>query len=185
MYYMLRCLAPMDRNRAALRNIPHFEGVSWISGVRIDVELPDPIALELKADEGDAMVPMFQRGVLIMTNDMIAALHEAGVDNLDCYNAVIRDQKTGAVHSNYKAVNIVGVIACADLSASEHVSHGTPVVDVDFDRLVIDKTKTYGALMFRLAECVTGIVVHEKVKQCLEDSGIKYLDFTSPEEWVG
>ena len=97
----------------------------------------------------------------------------------------IRDPKTGTVYSSYKAVTLVGLIACADLGASEHVSYGTPVVDVDFDSLVIDETRTYGALVFRLAECVTGIVVHEKVKQCLEDRGIKYLDFLLPAEWVG
>lgn len=185
MYYMLGCFGPLDRDRASLENIPKFEGVSWLSGARTEAALPDPIEVDLDTDEGDAMVPMFQVGILMMSDEMIAAIREAGVDNLDCYNAVIRDPNAGIVYSNYKAVNIVGVIACADLGASEHVPYGTPVIDVDFDSLVIDETKTYGALMFRLAECITGIVVHDKVKQCLEDRGIKYLDFTPPEEWVG
>ena len=185
MYYMLACLGPIDRERAVLRNVPMFKDVSWMRGMRIKTEIPDPIEIEVDTRVGDAMMPMFDEGMLIMSDEMIAALHKAGVDNLDCYNTVISDPETGKVYSDYKAVNIIGVIACADIKASECESFGEPLIDMDFDSLVIDETKTHGALMFRLAECITGIVVHEKVKQCLEDCGIQYLDFILPEEWVG
>jgi len=185
MYYMLDCFGPLDRDRASIANVPDFEGVSWIMGRRITAVLPDPIEVDLDTDEGDAMVPMFDLDVLMFTDDMIAALHSAGVDNLDLYNAVIHDRDNGKDYHNYKAVNIIGVIASADLDASDHVAHGTPVIDVDFDSLVIDESKTGGALMFRLAECVTGIVIHEKVKEALEAAGIPYLDYIPPEEFVG
>lgn len=188
MYYMLGCFGPLtddDAEPATLKNVPKFEGVSWIMGRRFTAVLPDPIEVDLDTDEGNVLVPMFEMGLLLLSDDMIAALRTAGVDNLDLYNAVIHDRDTGKDHHNYKAVNIIGAIACADLDASDHVAHGAPVIDVDFDSLVIDESKTQGALMFRLAECVTGIVIHEKVKEALEAAGIPYLYFLLPEEFVG
>jgi len=51
--------------------------------------------------------------------------------------------------------------------------------------LVIDEAKTRGALLFRLAESVNGIVVHETIKNAIEATGIDTLTFMPPEEWVG
>ncbi|HET9985775.1 MAG TPA: hypothetical protein VFQ38_19410 [Longimicrobiales bacterium] len=185
MYYMLSCFGPMDRDRATIGEVPEIEGVSWMTGQRIAVPLRTPIEVDLDTSEGDALVPMFNSGILLLREDMVAALREAGVDNLDVYDAIIHDRDTGVDHRNYKAVNIVGAVACADLGASQHVAHGEPVIDVDFDGLVIDESKTGGALMFRLAESINGIIVHESVKDHLERAGIPYLDFIEPSEWVG
>ena len=38
--------------------------------------------------------------------------------------------------------------------------------------------------MFRLAESVMGIVVHESVKQAIEAAGIDTLTFVDPAEWI-
>jgi hypothetical protein len=159
--------------------------VSWISGARIAAPVPTPIHVDLYTDEGDAMVPMFEMGVLMFRDDMIAALEAAGVDNLDLYDAVIHDREGGREYRDYKVVNIVGAVSCADLGASKHVAHGEPIVDVDFDSLVIDEDKAGNLLMFRLAECITGIVIHEKVKLALETAGIPDLYYLPPDQWVG
>lgn len=182
---MLGCFGPLDRDRASLGNVPDFEDVSWIRGERIDAELPVPIEIDLDTEEGDVLVPMFDEGILLMSLPMIAALHEAGVDNLQLFDVVIHDRGSGRDYMDFKAVNIVGTIACADLEGSDYESFGEPIIDVDFDSLAIDPSRTGGALMFRLAECLTGIVVHERVKQQLEQNGIEYLYFLPPREWVG
>jgi hypothetical protein len=185
MYYMLGCFGPLDRDRAMLGNVPEIEGLSWITGRRIDVPVPTPFEVDLDTSEGDALVPMFEMGVLMLTQEMIAALEGAGVDNLDTYDAIIHDRAQGIQHTGYKAVNIIGVVACADLGASRYEAFGRPVIDVDFDSLVIDEKRIRGPLMFRLAECVTGIVIHERVKQRLEQAGVPYLYYLTPQEWVG
>ena len=51
--------------------------------------------------------------------------------------------------------------------------------------LVIDESRTHGELMFRLAESVTGVVVHEKVKSHLEEAGFDDLTSVDPAEWIG
>ncbi len=53
---------------------------------------------------------------------------------------------------------------------------------MDFDSVVLDEPAISDALIFRLAESVNAIIVHEKVKQHLEASGINTLTFLKPEE---
>jgi hypothetical protein len=185
-YYVLGCFGPADADRAAVGDILNTD-VDWQTGARLEDPPPVPVQVELNPDFlPGLMMPMFDSGILLFSHEMLAALGEAGVDNLDVYDAVLTDPTTGEKHTNYKAVNIVGAIAAADLGKSEWAApSGTPIIDTDFDSLAIDDTKTGGALMFRLAECVTAIVVHEKVRAQLEQSGIPYLDFTDPQDFVG
>lgn len=182
---MLGCFGPLDADRASLADVPEFDDVSWIRGERIVAPLPKPIDLDLDTSEGSVMVPMFDEGILVMSDAMIEALQQAGADNLQLFDVVLHDRQGGKDYPEYKAVNIVGAIACADLDASEFEAFGEPVIDVDFDSLSIDASRTGGALLFRLAECVTGIVVHDAVKRQLERNGIQYLYFLPPREWVG
>lgn len=59
------------------------------------------------------------------------------------------------------------------------------MIDADIERLVIDPTRVSGSLMFRLAESVSGIVVHESIRDGLLAAGFHTLSFLRPEEWVG
>ena len=186
MYYVLGCFGPEDADRAAVGEILNAEDVDWQTGVRFAQPPPSPIQLELNPDFPGVMVPMFDSGILLFSDVMLEALKESGVDNLEIYDAVLIDTTNGQQYTNYKAVNIIGAVAAADLEKSEwNAPSGSPIIDTDFDSLVIDDKKTGGALMFRLAECVTAIVVHQKVRGQLERSGIPYLDFTDPQDWVG
>jgi len=182
---MLGCFGPDDDDATEIHNVPRPPGVSWNSGARITAPVPQPMQVELDPENPGVLLPMYHKGVLIFSDDLITALRDAGVDNLDVYELILSDPFTGAKHRNYKVVNIVGLISAADLGRSKHTAWGTPLIDVDFDSLVIDPAKARGALMFRLAENLAGIVVHAKVKNHLERLGIPFLDFYLPEEWVG
>lgn len=182
-FYMLECYGPDDVERAGIATV-HLSGVNWMLGSRFEDPPPTPIRIVLDADNG-IMMPMFNRGILLFSDEMIDALREAGVDNLDCYDAELFNPLTKTVFTSYKAVNIIGVVAAADLAKSEFTAHGTPLVDVDFDSLAIDADRATDLLMFRLAESVSGIVVHESVKAHIEQRGIKYLDWIEPGSWIG
>jgi len=184
-YYLLGCFGPEEEDRAGIGNILN-TNVNWQTGSRFQDPPPVPIRVELNPNFPGIMVPMFDSGILLLEDRMVSALSTAGVDNLDLYDAVIRDPMTGRSFDNYKAVNIVGAVACVDLAKSTYAApSGTPIIDADFDEVEIDETKTNGLLMFRLAEAVNGIVVHKKVRFELERSGIQYLDFTDPKDWMG
>ena len=67
--------------------------------------------------------------------------------------------------------------------AVHHPAHFAAVHDGD--SLVIDDRKAHGALMFRLAENVSGIVVHESVRVAVHEAGIEHLDFVPTRQWFG
>lgn len=184
-YYMLGCYGPEEEEPTEIYKVPRIPGVSWMSGARIAQSIAEPIHLYLDPQHPGVMLPMYYKGVLVFSDEMVQAILAAGVDNLELFAATLHDPFLSRELAGYKVVNIVGTIAAADLSRSRHTSHGTSLYDVDFDSLEIDEAKANGALMFRLAENVTGIVVHERVKKSLLDAALPYLDFTAPQEWLG
>jgi hypothetical protein len=105
------------------------------------------------------------------------------VHNLQVYDAVIREPDGSREYTNYKAVNVVGLIAAADMARSKATVHpGGPVYDVEFDELVIDAGKARGALLFRLAEATGSLWVHDRLRQHLLAAGFDELTFIPPGE---
>jgi hypothetical protein len=51
-----------------------------------------------------------------------------------------------------------------------------------FDSLAIDSEKTKGALMFRLAENIVEIIVHEQVVKAVQAAGIPLVEFYKTED---
>jgi hypothetical protein len=182
---MLGCFGPEDEDRAGIGEILSTD-LNWQTGTRFEEPPSEPVLVMLNPDFPGVMVPMFDSGILLIENRMLNAVHDAGVDNLETYSAVITDPATGRTFDSYFAVNIVGAVAVADLAASEYEApSGSPLIDADFDSLVIDEGRAGGLLMFRLAESVNGIVIHERVRIALERQNIPHLDFTEPAEWIG
>ena len=59
-------------------------------------------------------------------------------------------------------------------------------IDRDFRKLVIDNERVRSTLlMFRLAESVNAIVVHESVRKAIELAKIEGMVFYEPGEWSG
>lgn len=186
MYFILECYGPDEEDRASLGKWPHFEGVNWNLGRFIDRPIPTPIVVELDPECPGIMMPMFYSGLLLFNDEMIGALQKSGVNNFQVFDAIIKDTVNNTEYNNYKVINIIGVVAAADLDKSDYEAHdGAALIDTDFDSLVIDESKAKGQYMFRLAEAVSAIVIHENVKKSLESNGIQFLDFIPPEEWIG
>lgn len=184
-YFMLHCFGPADQERSSIHRIPQFENVSWNRGARIQGHVPVPVHIYLDPEAPGMLMPMYHKGVLLMCDALISALEGAGVANLELFDAILVDEANQREYTNYKLVNIVGAISAADLEQSIHTTHGAPLFDVDFDSLVIDDRKAHGALMFRLAENVSGIVVHESVRVAVHKAGIEHLDFVPTRQWFG
>jgi hypothetical protein len=207
MYYVMRPRTTPLKVPAALDVCPEVDGVeSWLSGQAVTVPVPQPLRFDIdrgeprvlpedpaeaaeippEPEEPGELLEMYQLEMLLLTGRVVTALREAGVDNLQVFDAVIRDPVTGREWTNYKVVNIVGVIACANLEESAFAPlRGRPMIDMDFIRLAIDEERAGGQLFFRLGECVTIILVHEKVKNHLVQKGINTLSFVSADGFTG
>ena len=188
-YYIFSCYPDEDSAKLTERpDLPPFYD-NWMTGARIDIEIPQP--LEYKIDEEDEGVfrPYFMGAVPLMSNDLIKVLTECGVNNLDTYEAIILMNRTGEIIQNYKAVNIIGLVKAADMTQSEYetsVLDDNPLIDVWFDKLILNESviQSLGFLFFRMAEKVSVILVHKRIKERLEKH-FPQLRFTHPAEFAG
>lgn len=145
------------------------EKVSFLRGEKIAVPLTTPLRFKMDPEWGADPMIMMGSEILLMRDDLVKELRDAGADNIDTYDAIIANPYTGEDMENYKAANIIGLVAAADLSKSKYRAFSTPPqIDAIFTDVKIDESKAMGFLLFRMAESVSEIVVHEKVKKALE-----------------
>lgn len=189
MYHMLMCQSPDGVEMAGLDYTPDDVGDGrlrlWKLGRRFATPPPQPIQVFIDVGESGPLKEFYDTTIALMSRRLAAALAAAGIANIDYYDAVVQDLETGRIHTSHVAFNIVGTVAAADLSRSRFQAPDGPLISVDFDGLAIDPAKAGGALLFRLAECVSGVVVHDQVKAAIEAAGIDTLTFLPPGEWVG
>jgi len=168
-YYVLECDRVMDDEGGYLEvddSIdvyldPEMELDDWTSGIRLDVKVDRPFVLSARAVRGYTGPPadLYDFRVTLMSERMLLALREVGVDNLDVYPAQVVEEGTGRSWTLF-AVNIIGRVAAADLRRSVWSSaHPELQGDVMFDRLVLDPRATMGLPLFRMAESVRTILV--------------------------
>jgi len=159
----------------------------WRSGRPLAAPVAPPLVYILDRDYPGAPKAMYQaESVPVVRDDVVQALKKAGVDNIEYVDAILQNPLTGTEERNYKAFNIVGVVAAADMNASELMGTSKSTIgDVDFHALTLDESKTGGLLLFRLAEALNAIVVHASVRKAIEDAGIPGFVFYGPGEWSG
>jgi hypothetical protein len=189
MYFLLEEKPIGDmRDLAGLGRRPDIPGINFLKGRPFDpaIALPRPLRFELSREAPGEMPWFFKAGGPLMHDRMVEALRVAGVDNIDVYDALVVDPADGSKWTDYKAVNIIGLVAAADPGQSVFdPADRTRLIATKFEKLVLDPAKARGVLMFRLAEKVSAIVVHEKVKQEIEARRIGPLGYIPPDQWFG
>lgn len=191
-YYMLECYASSDQYYYQRIGglVKPGRTPSWLTGQRFDVPIPEPLELTWDPDTEGPRKYIYHVGVPLYHRDIYLALREAGVDNIDAFRTRIVDPRTGAASEEYLAINVIGLVAAADLGESDHVAFNPrSLFDTDFDSLALDPAATLDLLMFRLAECVTGVVVSGRVKAMIEArasaADLVPPTFVRPEAWLG
>lgn len=146
----------------------------WIRGRTMKAP-PAPLRVQLWERGGNGMAEMFLDSIPLFRDDLLATLRAAGADNLEGFPVVLLDPHGAEIHG-YQAVNIVGLVKCADLSKSQFDDiTGTGMVAMGFRKLVIDEQAAGGTPLFRLAEAVASIIVHEQVKAAVDAKSFRYL----------
>jgi hypothetical protein len=136
-------------------------------------------------DEDTVLAELWKSPLPAMSKRLHAVLVEAGVSNLDAYPLEIADPSSGEVLHDHVAFNLIGKVAAVDLTASVMAATNTDkMVSASFDQLALDEQRIGGALMFRLAESVSTIIVHRSVKERIESAGIRTLTFYVPQDWT-
>ncbi len=144
-----------------ITDYPRFDGVSFTAGRRIDRELPGPLLFPSDTTAENPPPDFMECVVPVMSDRLLKVLREAGVENLQTFEARLENRATREAWTGFQAVNILGTIECADRSQSEYSELGGGLLS--FSWLVVDPERTNGALFFRLAESPDVIIAHRKV----------------------
>ena len=162
---------------------------SWQTGVKFEDAPPNPIVLDIVSGyEEDTTLLSYDDSVPMMRDDLIEALHELGVDNIDAYPVAIRNTVSGEQIRGYSAINVIGLVSAADPAKTEFSpDEPSHMIDADIDSLTIDRSGARGLLLFRLAECCTAVIVHRHIKEGLEarSSQLPDIRFIHPKDFVG
>lgn len=165
-YYRLHC------DQLRLNGVMHHES-GPVPYRLLGGELYDASGEELPARfsysaAGDRPLSAYFSGNCLMHRALVEALQGAGVDNLQLFPTVLTEEATGAVREDYWLVNVLGLVAAADMKQSQGISLGGGQV---FTQLTIDPGRTHGLLMFRLAESLVDVIVHERVAEAVRAGG--------------
>ena len=191
MYYVLsKSYAENPSRHTELSSYPRIKGLWWTDGARFVSPFPSPISISLKPydpkvpDMGPSLSSLYLSKIPLFKKELVSALNEIGVRNFDTYEVELLDPDTGEKCNTHVAVNIIGLVSAVDMDNSKYnIPDNIPLIDVEFDELVIDEKKAQGYLMFRLAENTNTILVHELVKNYLvEIKGFDDLEFYKPED---
>jgi hypothetical protein len=141
----------------------------WWSGRKFSKPPQLPIKAVIRPDNESGKLLAYHNPVNLMSDALADIIVGVGVDNLDLYEAVIADERGNVLRRGYKAFNLIGLIRAADLQGTVFLpGNESRMIDASFEELKLDPNKTRGALMFRLAENVSLVVVHERVARVIE-----------------
>jgi hypothetical protein len=157
----------------------------WMGGHRFRKPPSQPITVIIrpKNEKGD-LLP-YHGSSYLMSDEFYKALREAGVDNLEVFDAIIQSKDGSVVRKGYKVFNLVGVVQAADLKKTIfNDPPGHRLIDASIAGLEIDPEKAGDLLMFRLAEYVGAVIVHERVKRAIETKGFPHIVFRETSDFI-
>jgi len=185
MYYSIESSLRLQRCVTEYPDI----GVSFLDGRVLDpTSILPPIRVSGLFDK--ATPPSHFEGgkIPLFSEPLLSALASAGIDNLQLFPAIIVGQ-AGGTWSHYRAVQIVGVVRCVDLKATDHVVIGPgndnvpPLIHAL--NLQLDPNRIPAEVrLFRPAEQPTAIIMADSVLEFLiaqrptEGWGIQYKQVT-------
>jgi hypothetical protein len=183
MYYLIDWRVDEEAeglNLAEIDKIPDTD-IPWTMGMCVQNTVNQPIQLALDKNSGSDMPDAFFIGIPLFSERLLNILYAKGVDNIQVYDAAVIDVRNGQIHKNYKAVNIVGLVSCANLDASTYIEGSGPPL-MYFDHLVINKESCTNLKIFRLGESASTIIVSKDIADAIMDSkltGIRLLEIES------
>jgi hypothetical protein len=147
------------------------EGVEsrfFCTGAPLPALPPAPWHLRVGHTRAQPPRHMLVSALPVMSTQLVRCLREAGAANLETMTVVLDSISDGTRWTGFEAVNVVGLVGCADLQRSAFIeimpragAAGMPLLE--FDHLVIDPARAGSQPLFRLAEAPATLVVSAAV----------------------
>lgn len=110
-------------------------------------------------------------------------LSRIGVNNIEYYNLNIVNPVTHEEYSDYRIANVVGLVDCVDKEKSDLKYYDNGDIK-RIRKLVLDESRIPAELrIFRLSNRKIIAVVHQSIKDAIDDAGITGCVFYRPEEY--
>jgi len=160
------------------------EDISLGDGVRVGRAIP-PVTV-VRDEDAQGVLPdnlTVPRAMgLVFSSRLRAVLTAVGVDNIDYYPCRITNPADGTTSEDYMLANVIGKVECIDLAQSDLEMHPMLPNAIQFiNTLVLNEEAIGDALIFRLADFLPIVVVHEKVKEAVAAAGVTGVRFYEPE----
>lgn len=156
------------------------KGDGWMLGRKFKAQVSEPVQVTAKEDFDEGILMPLYPTPTIMRDDLYEAIVSAGVDNIDAWQAEVRKADGTLLSDRYKAFNVLGIVQAAGPGTVFAPENPSRMVDASLESLDLDASAVHGLYLFRLAESVGVLIVHEKVKQAIEARGIENVKFTDP-----
>jgi len=170
MYYLLEC---DEDNMTAYISSDGKPIYVPIDGQVVDAnKYSTPFLYKYHDHFGEPLFDFYSSGCL-MSNRLVAAIEEAGCNNLQLFDAELRNEENDILNKEFCAVNIVGLVKCADVEASTTSKLGGGHY---FHNLVIDINNVNNVNdlgIFRLAESLMDIIVNESVANSIKAKNLR------------
>ncbi len=158
---------------------------SWTLGARFSTAPATPVQAQICEGYEEESPRPYLNVPPVMSDQLHQVLLAAGVGNLDVYEAELVSADGRVRLQGYKAFNVIGLVAAADLARSQFAADNpSRSVDASFENLALDPARVRGLRLFRLAEYSSAVVVHHTVRQAIEDAGISGIIFRKPSEFL-
>ncbi len=158
---------------------------SWMWGRPFIAKVQEPVEAVVIPDNDKGVLLPFYNTPQIMRKDVYEALTNAGVDNIEVYRAVVKTEEGNIVSDDYLAYNIIGVVKAVDISKTQFAPENpSRLIDASVEKLTINANGTKGLLLFRLAESIRTIMVHDRVKAAIESRRIPYIVFLGGNDFL-
>ncbi len=145
--------------------------VPWTMGMIYNGKVSQPLKCNLNPKRGAKLRDVYLVDIPLFSVRLIKVLEDCGVDNIQLFDAELISPD-GDVFKNYKAVNIIGLVECADMEKSDFLP-GTKPPMVSFSKVVIDKSKAKDLDFFRMQENSLYIVLSQRIKEAIEKEGLE------------
>lgn len=127
-------------------------------------------------------------GCPVVSQGFRECLDDLGVDSIQYFDASVIGREGDAPQRGYYAANVLGLIDCIDLDASEmdadEDANGEKTIIFRIDHLVL-KTDPLELRLYRAAHFSQIILALESVKNEAERRGLVGVRFIEPERWDG
>ena len=166
----------------------HIDPLDWIKGNVMAPPTSDdqPLQLDLSLESGRFKSAIIDGFLTLYHYRLCEVLSEFGVDNIQVFPVILRDQETGETFENYRLVNIVGLLDCVDMDKSD-IKYWPSGRGFDFESMVIDDKKVQGFPIFRLKDDPTKVIINEDLKQYIESkkmtAGVKIIQTEDYSDW--